>query len=225
MRAESSARVFQRQNTPRHAQIAIIRRFWKELRDISIPFEIIPRLNALFTPFYMQNVVHAFSSDETSPDNRNHSPILTKIKRNFYPVCDISTLKRYVHCIMRAESSARVFQRRNRPRHAQIAIIRRFWKKLRDISIPFEIIPRLNALFTPFYIQKVVHAFSSDETSPDTRNHSPILTKIKRNFYPVWDISTFKRSLHCIVRAERSARVFQRRNKPGISQIAMIRRF
>ena len=56
----------------------------------------------------------------------NHSPILTKIKRNFYPVCDISTLKRYVHCIMRAERSARVFQRRNKPTHTKIAIIRRF---------------------------------------------------------------------------------------------------
>ena len=42
--------------------------FEKKLRDISIPFEIIPRLNALFTPFYMQNAVLAFSSVETCPE-------------------------------------------------------------------------------------------------------------------------------------------------------------
>ena len=87
------------------------------------------------------------------------------------------------------------------------------------------IVSRLNALFTPFYMQKVVHAFSSDETSPDTRNDSPILTKIKRNFYPGWDISTFKRYFLCIMRAERSARAFQRRNKPTHTQILIIRVF
>ena len=90
------------------------------------PFVIFRRLNAMFTALCVQKVVHAFCSDETSPDTRNHSPILTKIKRNFYTGCDISTFKRYVLRIMRAESRARVFQRRNRPRHAQIAIIRRF---------------------------------------------------------------------------------------------------
>ena len=78
MRAESSARVLQRRNWPRHTQMAIIR------------------------------------------------SILTKIKRNFYPVCNISMFKRYFLCIVSAERSARVFQRRNRPRHTQIAIIRRF---------------------------------------------------------------------------------------------------
>ena len=119
----------------------------------------------------MQTVVHAFSSVEKAQkrENRNHSPILTKIKRYFFPVCDNSTIKRYFHCIMSAERSTRVFQRRIRHRHTQIAIIRRFWKRLRDIFIPFEIIPRLNALFTPFYMQTVVHAISSVETRPETR--------------------------------------------------------
>ena len=50
---------------------------------------------------------------------RNDSLILKKIKRYFFPVCDIATLKRYVHCIMREERSARIFQRRNKPRHSQ----------------------------------------------------------------------------------------------------------
>ena len=80
----------------------------------------------MFTALCVQSVVHAFSSDETSPDTRNHSPILTKIKRNFFPVCDISTFKRYFLRIMREERSTRAFERRNRPRHTQIAIIRRF---------------------------------------------------------------------------------------------------
>ena len=121
MRAERSARVFQRRNKPTHTKIAIIRRFWKRLRDISIPFEITPRLNALFCPFYMQKVVHAFSSVETRPETRKSQSFadFKKIKRYFFPVCDISTLERYVHCIMRAELSARVFPRRNKPRHSQ----------------------------------------------------------------------------------------------------------
>ena len=130
---------------------------------------IFRRLNAIFTALCVLNVVHAFSNDETSPHTRNHSSILTKIKRYFFPVFDISTLKRYLHCIMHAERATRVFKRRNRPRHTQIAIFRRFWKKLRDMSIPFEIIPRLNALFTPFYMQNVVHTFSSTEKRPKTR--------------------------------------------------------
>ena len=70
---------------------------------------------------------------------------------------------------MRAEISARVFQRRNEPRQAKIAIIHRFWRQLCVISIPFEIFRRLNALFTALCVQVVVHAISSVETSPDTR--------------------------------------------------------
>ena len=58
---------------------------------------------------------------------------------------------------MRAERSARVFRHRNKPRYTQIAIIRRFCRKLSDISLPFR------------------------------------------------DITTFKRSFHCIILAEREA--------------------
>ena len=65
--------------------------------------------------------------------NRNHSSILTNIKRYFFPVCDILTFKRYFHFILHAKRSARVFHRRNKPRNSQIAIIRRFWRKLNDI--------------------------------------------------------------------------------------------
>ena len=44
-----------------------------------------------------------------------------------------------------------------------------FEKKLRDIFIRFEIIPRLNAHFTSFYTQNLVDTSSSVETSADTR--------------------------------------------------------
>ena len=70
---------------------------------------------------------------------------------------------------MRAERSARVFQRRTKPRTSQIAIIRWFQRKLGDISFSFVIFRRLNATFTPFYMQNVVYAFSSVETRPHTR--------------------------------------------------------
>ena len=70
---------------------------------------------------------------------------------------------------MRAERSARVFRRRNKPRYTQTAIIRRFCRKLRVIALPFQIFRRLNARFTALFVQNVVHAFSVVETSPDTR--------------------------------------------------------
>ena len=86
--------------------------------------------------------------------------------RYFSPVCDISTVKRYFHCIMRAERNAYDFHRRNKPRNSQIAIIRLFERKLGDISFAFVIFRRLNATFTPFYMHNVVHMISSVEKSP-----------------------------------------------------------
>ena len=97
------------------------------------------------------------------------------MNRNFYPAWDISTFKRYFHCIMRAQRSALDFQRRNKPRNTQIATIRRFWRRLRDVTLPFEVIPRLNALFTPFYKQNVVHSISNVETIPETRKSQPFV--------------------------------------------------
>ena len=69
---------------------------------------------------------------------------------------------------MRAERSARVFHRRKKPRYTQIAIIRRFCRKLSDIPLPFEILRRLDTLFTASCVQSVEHAFSIVEKSPDT---------------------------------------------------------
>ena len=97
--------------------------------------------------------------------NRNHLPILTKIKRCFSPVWDISTFKRSFHCIILVECNARGFQHPNNPRYTQIVIICRFWRKLSVISLPFQIFRRLNALFTVLYLWNAVHAVSSVETS------------------------------------------------------------
>ena len=86
--------------------------------------------------------------------------------RHFSPVLDISTFNRTFHTILRAERSAHVFQRRNKPRNSKIAIIRRFCRKLRVISIPFKIFRHFKSLLTPLYLQNVVHRLSSAESSP-----------------------------------------------------------
>ena len=84
------------------------------------------------------------------------------------PAYDNSTCKRPFHSILHAECSAYVSQRQNKPRDSQIAFIRRFWRKLSVISFQFKIYRRLNANFTPFYIQNVLNTFSSAESNPET---------------------------------------------------------
>ena len=93
---------------------------------------------------------------------------------------------------------------------------------------PFQIFRRLNALFTALWMQKRGTLFfqcRSKPRHPANRNHSSNLSKIKRYSSPVWDISTFNRSLHCIRLVECIARVFQSRNKPIYTQIVIIFRF
>ena len=171
MLVECIARVFQRRTKPIYTQIAIICRFWRKWNIISLPFEIFQRPNDLFTVRYMQNVVHAYPSDETSPDTRKSQSFadLDEKKRYFSPVWDISTFKPSFHCIMRALCSARDFESKNKPRYTQIAFTLRFWRKLSVVSLPFEIFRRLNALFTALCLWNVLHAFSSVEVCPDTR--------------------------------------------------------
>ena len=109
---------------------------------------------------------------------------------------------------MRADRSARDFQHRNKPRHKQIAIVRRFCPNLSVISLPNEIFRRLNALFTALCVQNVVHDCSASSKQAYTqanRNRSSILSKFMRNFSPELDNSSFKRSFNCIMRADRSA--------------------
>ena len=138
-------------------------------------------------------------------ENSNNSSILTTIMRNFSPVWNISSFKRSFHCIMRTDRSARVFQRRNKPRHTKIAIIHRFWRQLFVISLPFEIFRSLNAIFTALCVQKGVHDYFATSEQAHThanRNRSSIVTIIMRYFSPVWVISTFQRTSHCMQNAE-----------------------
>ena len=70
---------------------------------------------------------------------------------------------------MRAEHGARDFELRNMQRNTQIAIIRRFCRKIIDISLPLKTFSRLNALFIALCVRNVVHAISSVGTRPDAR--------------------------------------------------------
>ena len=101
--------------------------------------------------------------------NWNNSSILQKNKRYFSPAGDFSTFKTTLHCVMHAERSASTFHRRNKPTYTKISITRRFCRKLSDISFPFMIFRRLNALCTALCVQNVVHSFFVVGTSPDTR--------------------------------------------------------
>ena len=73
------------------------------------------------------------------------------------------------HSILHAERNAYDFERRHKPTHTQIAIIRRFQRKLGDISFPFVIFQRLSAIFTALCVQNVMHMISIVETCPETR--------------------------------------------------------
>ena len=169
MRAERSARVIQRRNKPRHTQIAIIRRLWSKLSSISLPFEIFRSLNAIFTALCVQIVVHAFSSVETSPDTRKSLSFVDSDNNYALFLLRLRYFVVSTHLSLHAERRARVFYRRNRPWHTQIAIIQRFWRQLCVIFLQFNIFRRLNAIFTALCVQNGVHAFSSVETSSDTR--------------------------------------------------------
>ena len=145
--------------------------------------------------------------------------------RNFSPDRDISSCKRSCHCIMRTDSSARDFLRRNKPRHMQIAIIRRFGQNLCVIPLQIEIFLRLNALFTALCVQIVVHAISSAETNPDTRKSQSLVDSHNNYALFLSRLRYFDVSTHLSLHAERRARVFHCRNKPRHTQMAIIRRF
>ena len=125
---------------------------------------------------------------------------------------------------MRAEHSTHVFQRRNKPRHMQIAIIRRYCQNLCVIPLPIEIFRRFNAPLTACRTQRTRFPLSKQAQTHENSNNSAILTITIRYFSPIKYISAFKRSFHCIMRADRSARAFHRRNKPRHKQIAIVRR-
>jgi hypothetical protein len=91
------------------------------------------------------------------------------------------------------------------------------------ISFRFEILRRLNALSSPFYTPNVVHVDFSVETIPVNRKTQSYKFRRKLCYFdPDGDITSFKRSLHSILHAERSAHRLQRRNNPCKSQNAIL---
>jgi hypothetical protein len=136
---------------------------------ISLLIEIFRRLNALSTPFYAANAVHADFSVETSPASRKTQSFFPFDENcHFALVWDISVFRRSFHSIPRGERNARRFQRRNKHSNSQNSIFPRFGRKF-VISFLIEIFRRLNALSTPFYAAIAVHNDFSVETSPATR--------------------------------------------------------
>jgi hypothetical protein len=98
---------------------------------ISFLIEILRHLNALSTPFYTPNVVHADFRVETIPANRKTQSF--KFRRRlcyFVPDWDVSTFDGSFHSILHAECIACRFQRRNNPCKSQNAIIQISTKSL-----------------------------------------------------------------------------------------------
>jgi hypothetical protein len=90
------------------------------------------------------------------------------------------------------------------------------------ISFRIEILRRLKALSTSFYTTNLFHVDFSVETIPVNRKTQSFKFRRKLCYFdPVWDITLFKRSLHSILHAERSACRFQRRNNSCRSQNAI----
>ena len=157
-------------------------RFYRKLIVISVLYEIFRCSNVHFTPVQTQNVVHTICSAETSTAARNSQPfprygqklivisvlfeIFRRLNLHFIPF----QTQNVVHTICSAEK---------RPAHRNQPTFTRFLRKLIVISVLYEILRRLNAHFTPFQTQNVVHTICSAETSPATRN-SPTFTRFYR---------------------------------------------
>ena len=109
-----------------------------------------------------------FCSVETSPHTRKSQSFVDSYNNYALYLSRLRYFDVPTHLSLHVERRARVFHSRNKPRHKQIAIIRRFCPNLCVISLPIEIFRRLNALLTAWCMQNAGHAFSIVETSPDT---------------------------------------------------------
>jgi hypothetical protein len=90
------------------------------------------------------------------------------------------------------------------------------------ISFLIEIFRRLYAHSTPFYTPNVARTKISVETIPaNPKTQSFKFRQLLCSIVPDGGNSTFKRSFHSVLHAERSARQFQSRNSPWKSQNAI----
>ena len=120
----------------KHATISSILK--KTVRYFDIVLDISPFKRYLHCILHPERYARQFHrrKEQTCAQNATISSILKKTVRYFDIVGDISTFNRLFHTILRAERSAHVFQRRNKPRNSKIAMIRRFCRKLCVISLP-----------------------------------------------------------------------------------------
>jgi hypothetical protein len=102
-----------------------------EISVISFRIEILRHLNALSTPFYTPNVVHADFRVETIPPNRKTQSFKFRLRLCYFvPDWDDSTFKGSFHSILYAECSACRFQCRNNACKSQNAIFQISTKSL-----------------------------------------------------------------------------------------------
>ena len=130
-----------------------------------------------------------------------------------------------MHCILHAECYTRRFQRRDKPNCAQNATIYSILKKTKRY---FAVVGDISTFKRYFYCILRAECYTRRFQLRDKPNCAQnatiysILKKTKRYFAFVGDISTFKRSFYCILRAECYTRRFQRRNKANCAKNATI---
>ena len=190
LHAECSARSFWRRNKHSGKQIKIIRLILTERKRYMSPVGDISTVKRNFRCIWYAEWYARFFQRRNRPNFKLNAPIysiLTKIVRAFAPDGDISTFKRYFHCILHAECSAGRFYRRNKHSSTQIVNI-------------YSILPNSNRYFAPAgdisTFKRYLHCIFQAEYSADRffRNknsrsqiltvHS-ILTKTDRYFSPL----------------------------------------
>jgi hypothetical protein len=186
---------------------------------ISFLIDIFCRLNALSTPFYAANAMHADFSVETSTATRKTQSFLdleeNLLFRFWLRYFGVQTL--FPLHSMRRTQCIPISASKQAQQLAKLNIS--FLSTKTVISFLIEIFRRLNAPSTPFYAANAVHAEFSVETSAATRKTQTFLDFDEYCYFvPDCDISAFIRSIHSILCGERSAYRFQRRNKPSNSQ-------
>jgi hypothetical protein len=194
-----------------------------EISVISFRIEILRHLNALSTPFYTPNVVHADFRVETIPPNRKTQYF--KFRRNlchFVPDSDTTEFKRPFHSILRADRIACRFQCWNSPCKSQNAIF-----QISTKSLSFRYWLRYYGIWTLFALHSTRR---TNCMSISASKHS--LQIAKRNLsnfdensvisFRLQILRAYKSSLHSILHAECGACRLERRNKRCKSQTAII---
>ena len=117
-----------------------------------------------------------FFSVETRPIVQKIRPFMRfrrESERYIAIVEDISTFKRYFHCILHAEHTHVVFSVETCPTVQKMRPFTRSWRKLSAISLFLEMFRRLNAITIAFHAPNATNAIFSVETSTIVRKMRP----------------------------------------------------